>query len=347
MGPTACRVLSAEADGVPGVFVERFAEGATLVVYEGVAPTMAFEPQAAAAVLDALHPFGVRGVYRKRFARDRSRLGGALPEDVRDPVPAAGEPVPEVVLVRENACVFEVRLFDGLSTGLFLDQRENRRFVHEWVRSRRSSGEVHVLNTFAYTCAFSVAAATAGATVASVDVSPRYLEWGRRNFLHNSIAPETHRFARMDTFEFCSYARRKAMLFDLIILDPPSFASGSKKKGVRPWSSVADYARLVGEARELLRPRGVILASTNTGELCRPGRLEREIIRGLGAPPARWVRLPDLSADVRDERGRFASLAFEPQTGVKPAPSRASSVPSPMTDQSHAHSARRPKPHRS
>src|SRR5205823_5213751 len=98
--------------------------------------------------------------------------------------------------------------------------------VAEWVTQRRKdSGRgaepPAVLNTFAYTCAFSVAAAAAGASTASVDVSPRYLDWGKRNFTHNGLDPAPHRFARMDTFEFLGYAKRKQLAFDLIILDPP------------------------------------------------------------------------------------------------------------------------------
>ena len=82
-----------------------------------------------------------------------------------DPTPAAGESLPEAILIREHGWNLEIRLYDGLSTGLFLDQRENRRFVADWVKDRaRGAGKPPtVLNTFAYTCAFSVAAATAGA----------------------------------------------------------------------------------------------------------------------------------------------------------------------------------------
>jgi 23S rRNA (cytosine1962-C5)-methyltransferase len=120
-----------------------------------------------------------------------------------------------------------------------------------------------------------------------------------------------HWFAKMDTFEYFTFARRKGLRFDMVILDPPSFASGSKRKGIRPWSSVDDYARLVREAAELLNPRGIILASTNTQELCRTGRLEREIVKGLGGTP-RWVKLPPLPGDFSQERERFAARAFTP-----------------------------------
>ncbi|HEX8340906.1 MAG TPA: class I SAM-dependent methyltransferase [Tepidisphaeraceae bacterium] len=311
----AFRAFSGIADGVDGVFVDVYGPGAVLIVYEG-RPPAAFDPADAAAVaLELLRPIGVRAVYLKPFARDRSRLGGALPPVVTQPTPAAGDALPEAILVREAHWQLEVRLYDGLSTGLFLDQRDNRAFVHDSIARHAARGNTSapappaVLNTFAYTCAFSVAAAVAGAVTTSVDVSARYLDWGRRNFAHNGLDPAAHWFAKMDTFEFFAYARRKGHSYDLIVLDPPSFGSGSKKKGVRPWSAEADYARLVSEAAALLRPRGAIVASTNTAALCRPGQFERAILKGLGRPP-RWIDLPPAPADFAREADRFAALAF-------------------------------------
>ncbi len=309
----AFRVFGGLSDGLDGIMLDVYGDGAVLIVYEGRAPRSLDHGAAAHAALDALGPLGVRAVYLKPFAKDRSRIGDELPPIVTDPTPAAGKPLQESQLIREHEWTLEVRLFDGLSTGLFLDQRENRRWVCEWVRarSRGGGGPPHVLNTFAYTCAFSVAAAVAGATTASVDVSGRYLDWGKRNFAHNRLDPAAHRFARMDTFEFFGYAQRKDLRYDLIILDPPSFASGSKKKGIRPWSSVADYARLVREAAPLLAPGGAIFASTNTTELCQRGRLDREIVGALGREPE-WLGLPEPPVDFGNDRGHFAARAFRP-----------------------------------
>ncbi len=321
---TAFRAFSGAADGLDGVFVDVYnasppdgSGGATLIVYEGRPPHDFDPPAAAAAVLHALRPLGVQAVYFKPFATDRSKLGGELPPVVTDPQPLAGHPLPESLLITEIDCTLEVRLFDGLSTGLFLDQRDNREWVSQWCRDRAktSTQQPRMLNTFAYTCAFSVAAAQGGAATTSVDVSPRYLDWGKRNFSHNGfddgVESGEHRFARMDTFEFFNYARRKQLTFDLIILDPPSFAAGSKKKGIRPFSSVEDYARLVREAAALLTKQGVILASTNTAELCRPGRLEHEITKGLGRDP-RGLKLPAPPIDFARDRDRFAARAFMP-----------------------------------
>ncbi|MBL8765029.1 MAG: class I SAM-dependent rRNA methyltransferase [Phycisphaerae bacterium] len=308
----AFRVFSGAADGLDGVFIDVYGEGAVLMVHEGIAPRGLDVRSAAGAALRVLGPAGVRAVYLKPFAKDRSGLGGALPAVVMDPTPAAGAALPEELRVHEHGATLEVRLYDGLSTGLFLDQRENRRFVRDWCAGlvRERSVAPSVLNTFAYTCAFSVAAARAGALATSVDVSGRYLGWGKRNFGHNAIDAGPHRFAKMDTFEFLQYARRKGLRYDVIVLDPPSFASGSKRKGQRPWSSVADYPRLVREAAGVACPGALILASTNTRELCLPGRLERAIIDGLGVEPV-WVGLPGPPADFAAERGRMAARAFE------------------------------------
>ena len=123
---------------------------------------------------------------------------------------------------QEYASRFEVRLYDGHSTGLFLDLREHRRALSE----RRPA---RVLNLFAYTCAFAVPLTAAGAHVTNVDVSARYLEWGKRNLALNGFAPSVGRFFRMDAFEYLAYAaRHREERFDLVIIDPPTFAAGER-----------------------------------------------------------------------------------------------------------------------
>lgn len=322
--PRAFRVFSGRADGMDGVFVDVYGPGAVLIVYEGRAPRglMAFSEagpeggeEIGAMVLERLSAIGVRGVYAKPFARDRSKLGGEAPEIVTRPEPLAGTVLPEFLLIRESGRALEVRLYDGWSTGLFLDQRANRDFIAQWVRDRgRRAGAVDVLNTFAYTCAFSVAAAMSGAQTASVDVSGRYLDWGKRNFAHNGLDPATHRFAKMDTFEFLKYAARKGLRFDAIVLDPPSFAAGSKKKGIAPWSAVSDYPRLIAAAVGLLKPGGMIFASTNTEELCRADKLDRVIAKGVSISSARLaprrIALPEPPLDFARDQDRFTARAF-------------------------------------
>ncbi len=321
----AVRLFGGLSDGIDGLYIDRYGPGCVLILYEGHTPHDLAARRVAEELLAATSGLGVRAVYLKPFARDRSHLGGQAPEILTDPAPMAGEPLEEAILVKEHGCTLEVRLYDGFSTGLFIDQRDNRRFLAGLVRRRagrersRSPGAEpggpRVLNTFAYTCAFSVACALAGAQTTSVDISPKYLDWGKRNFEHNHLDPAGHRFARMDTFEFFNYARRKKLAYDLIILDPPSFSAANKRKKIPAWSSTEDYARLVHEAAGLLAPGGAIFASTNTRELCLPGRFDREIEKGVGGVGGvggrpRYIELPPPPVDFARERDRFTARMF-------------------------------------
>ncbi len=303
----AFRIFS-DGDGLPGVFIDVYKRSAVLIVYEGTAPRWFDAAGQAPMILQLFKPLGIESIYHKPFVKDRSKMAGQMPPCVTEASPLVGVTQPEMIIIKEHDWNLEIRLYDGLSTGLFLDQRENRKWVYDFCKTK-SRSPMQVLNTFSYTCAFSIAAAIAGAVATSVDVSPRYLDWGKRNFQHNGLDPAAHWFAKMDTFEFFGYALRKGMKYDLIILDPPSFASGSKKKGIRPWSSVDDYSKLINQASRLLKPRGAIFSSTNTTELCKPGRLEKEILKGLGKSP-KWIDLPEIPFDFAAERERFAARAF-------------------------------------
>lgn len=301
----AFRLVNGAADGLPGVDIDWYGSGAVMNVYDGVAPHH-FDARAAAhALLNRLTDSGLRAVYLKNFVRDRSSnaSNGAVAHS--DPTPLAGAPIEPCLLIREYARKFEVHLYDGFSTGLFLDQRENRESL-----AQLSAG-MSVLNTYSYTCAFSVACAHSGATTTSVDVSPRYLEWGKRNFAHNNLDPGDHRFFRMDAFEFLRYAGRKDLTYDLIILDPPTFAAGNRARGIKPWNARRDYHRLISAAVSRLAPRGRVFASTNCLELCRPGRLDDEIHRALGHRP-RALPLPPLPEDIASDPPRLAYRLFRP-----------------------------------
>jgi 23S rRNA (cytosine1962-C5)-methyltransferase len=121
-----------------------------------------------------------------------------------------------------------------------------------------------VLNCFAYTCAFSVCAARGGARATSLDLSRKYLDWGRRNFELNGLDPAAHDFIYGDVFDWLKRLAKKSRTFDVIILDPPTF---SRSPGRGDFRSETDYGRLVSLALPLLRPGGTLLASTNTARL--------------------------------------------------------------------------------
>jgi 23S rRNA (cytosine1962-C5)-methyltransferase len=120
-----------------------------------------------------------------------------------------------------------------------------------------------LLNAFSYTCAFSVCAATAGAKTTSLDLSKKYLEWGRRNFVLNGLDPARHDFIYGDAFDWMRRLAKKKRLFDIIVLDPPTF-SQSKERGV--FTVEKNYGELVSVALPLLKAGGVLLASTNAAD---------------------------------------------------------------------------------
>jgi 23S rRNA (cytosine1962-C5)-methyltransferase len=120
-----------------------------------------------------------------------------------------------------------------------------------------------MLNVFAYTCGFSVCAARAGARTTSLDLSKKYLEWGKRNFVLNGLDPAAHDFIYGDAFDWLRRLAKKGRKFDVIALDPPTF-SQSKEHGA--FRVEKDYGRLVTAALPLLNPEGVLFASTNAAE---------------------------------------------------------------------------------
>jgi len=226
--------------------------------------------------------WAVRGVYHKLLARDvRARA-----PDEAAPQLALGEGAPERFVVCENGLSYELSFHEGYSVGLFLDQRENRRRLltghiaagfalfpdtqstpspSRVGEDRQDAGPtVELLNVFAYTCGFSVCAAKAGARTTSLDLSRKYLEWGRRNFTLNGLDPAGHDFIYGDAFDWLRRLAKKGRAFDAIMLDPPTF-SQSKEHGV--FRAAKDYRRLVTAVLPLLRPGGVLFASTNASEL--------------------------------------------------------------------------------
>ncbi|MDQ6808020.1 MAG: class I SAM-dependent methyltransferase, partial [Verrucomicrobiota bacterium] len=145
----------------------------------------------------------------------------------------------------------------GYSVGLFIDQRENRRFVRE-LRPKS------MLNCFAYTCSFSVVAASVGAATVSIDLSKKSLARGRENFALNSIPTTDHKFIADDVMEVLPRMARKGTKFDVIILDPPTFSRSHKGKA---FQVEKDFETLLLAALEVTERGGEILLSTNCSTL--------------------------------------------------------------------------------
>jgi 23S rRNA (cytosine1962-C5)-methyltransferase len=152
---------------------------------------------------------------------------------------------------------------------LFLDQRDNRRrllsnyFGPEFAPFGEGLHGKTILNCFAYTCGFSVCAALAGASTVSLDLSRKYLDWGKRNFAANNLDPSAHDFIFGDVFEWAARLAKKGRKFDLILLDPPTF-SRSREGTFR---AEKDFGKLVQAVLPLLLPDGILFCSTNAQKL--------------------------------------------------------------------------------
>jgi 23S rRNA (cytosine1962-C5)-methyltransferase len=263
----ACRLIHGAADGWPGWHVERRGE---FLLSEAETPLRAAQEQELRRLLGAC---SARGAYHK-----------ILPRELRCTVPAEasprlilGEAAFDHFVVRENALYLELSFAEGGSTGLFLDQRDNRRRILANHVARNfplfpdGPAGAEVLNVFAYTCAFSVCAAQAGARATSLDLSRKYLDWGRRNFALNQLDPARHDFIYGDAFDWMRRLAKKGRAFDLVILDPPTY-SQSKQHGA--FRAEKDFGRLVGAALPVLKSGGVLFASTNAARLAPEDFLE-------------------------------------------------------------------------
>jgi 23S rRNA (cytosine1962-C5)-methyltransferase len=282
----AFRLIHGASDGQPGWFVEKL--GDFLLSQSEALLTI---PQC--AELDRIAKvFSSRGAYHKILSRQvrRSTTADSSPQLT------FGEAAPERFEILENGVRYEMSFAEGYSVGLFLDQRDNRRrFLTGQVAAdfpQLSTINSQLLNCFAYTCGFSVCAAKAGMTTTSLDLSKKYLEWGRRNFALNGLDPAAHDFIYGDTFDWLRRLAKKGRAFDVVVLDPPTF-SQSKENGV--FRAEKDYGKLVAAALPVLKPGGVLLASTNMADL----------------PPEKF--LADIETAIRGAKRKLLQRHYFPQ----------------------------------
>ncbi|MFK7991115.1 MAG: class I SAM-dependent methyltransferase [Sandaracinaceae bacterium] len=249
----AYRLLNEHGDAVPGLAVDVYGPWLVAQLYDD-----ALERD---ALLDLLAG-RCRGVYLKRRPRQANTIVDGRDEAFAPSAPVRGEPAPETLSVQENGIPYRVRLGEGLSTGLFLDQRDNRRRVRDAAEGKR------VLNLFSYTCGFSVAAAVGGASkTVSVDASRRLLDWGRENLEGAGFSEANHRTVRADVFDLLTRWARRGESFDLVCVDPPTY---SKTKKTR-WKSGKDWVRLAKLVLGVLTPGGSVLACSNDRRMSKDG----------------------------------------------------------------------------
>ncbi|MDC3414720.1 class I SAM-dependent rRNA methyltransferase [Aquibacillus sp. 3ASR75-11] len=242
---TAFRVFNGEGDGIGGLTIDYY-DGFYLLNWysQGIYKFKDLIIQSLKNLVD------FKGVYQKK----RFDVGGKYMEE-DDFV--AGERGEFPIIVKENGVNFAVYLNEGPMTGIFLDQRE----VRKTIRDKYAQGKT-VLNTFSYTGAFSVFAALGGAKkTTSVDLANRSFPKTVEQFHVNGIDEKEQEIRVMDVFHYFKYAVKKKITFDIVVLDPPSFARSKK----HTFSAAKDYVSLLKDTIAITDDEGLIVASTNFG----------------------------------------------------------------------------------
>ncbi len=244
---SAFRLVNGSGDGLPNLVIDAYGQWLAVSVYDD-AWLLHREP-----IESALCELGARGAYLKRRVRADLReqnTGELAPE-----APWFGEAAPSAFVVKEAGIDVEVELGRGLSTGLFVDQRDNHVRLGEWARGGK------MLNLFCYSAVFSVHAALSGARTTNVDLAGPALARGRRNFELNGLDPAEHRFFKEDAMKYLARAVRRGERYEAIVLDPPSFSTVSRAT----FSVSKRYEEALGFCLELLAPGGKLLCVTNHG----------------------------------------------------------------------------------
>ena len=286
---TAFRLFNQEGDGFGGLTVDLYGDYAVFSWYNSYVYQIR---QTISEAFRQVFP-EVLGAYEK------IRFKGLDYESAH----VYGQEAPDFFTVLENGVLYQVFMNDGLMTGIFLDQHEVRGSLVDGLATGKS-----LLNMFSYTAAFSVAAAMGGASqTTSVDLAKRSRELSQAHFQANGLSTDDHRFIVMDVFEYFKYAKRKGLTYDVIVLDPPSFARNKKQT----FSVAKDYHKLISQSLEILNPRGIIIASTNAANVSRQ-KFTEQIDKGFAGRSYQILNKYGLPADFaynkKDESSNYLKV---------------------------------------
>lgn len=286
---TAYRLFNQEGDGFGGLTVDLYGDYAVFSWYNSYVYQIR---QTISEAFRQVFP-EVLGAYEK------IRFKGLDYESAH----VYGQEAPDFFTVLENGVLYQVFMNDGLMTGIFLDQHEVRGSLVDGLAMGKS-----LLNMFSYTAAFSVAAAMGGASqTTSVDLAKRSRELSQAHFQANGLSTDEHRFIVMDVFEYFKYAKRKNLTYDVIVLDPPSFARNKKQT----FSVAKDYHKLISQSLEILNPGGIIIASTNAANVSRQ-KFTEQIDKGFAGRSYQILNKYGLPADFaynkKDESSNYLKV---------------------------------------
>ncbi len=336
-----CRLLSGAVEDLPGLVVEKFGDVLVFQLFDANPRLM----QSLRGVADWYRGMlGTKSVYVKRFVKARTAGDRELEESLRSPRPFFGEPAKERVIVQERGVRFVIRPYDGFSVGLFLDHRDNRSRIRELARDKDVLNLFAYTCGFSVCAALGGAQQTVSVDVAPKHLDWGRENFAANHIILDPARegdreregeapaepvglvtsfqfpvarceapaeprhPGPHLFFKSDAQEFLARARRQNRTFDLIILDPPSFAYGRSKKG--DFSILTDLPALVASAAEVLRPHGVMMVSTNHRKMSHRD-LRTRIAEGLAGRNFEIIAtppLPDFAMDPHHAKTAYVNV---------------------------------------
>lgn len=250
----AYRLVNAESDGIPGLIVDRY--GDWLVIQVLTLGIEVRKPLLVELLAQLLEP---AGIYERSDVDVREKEGLA-------PVTGLlyGAEPPPLIEIDENGRRFLVDVRQGHKTGFYLDQRENRAVIGEWLQNDKLANQRTVLNAFAYTGGFAVYALESLAKrVINVDTSAEALELARRNVALNGFETADEDYVQGDVFDVLRYYRDSGQQFDMIILDPPKFAHTTRQIE----RAARGYKDINLLAFQLLKPGGILATFSCSGAI--------------------------------------------------------------------------------
>ncbi|HOD41628.1 MAG TPA: class I SAM-dependent methyltransferase [Candidatus Wallbacteria bacterium] len=284
----AYRLFNSEYDGLKGLVIDIYNDSAAVSWY--LESALAKKEKIIDALVSKLPVTSVYELYRFKSP--------GAPQNYNH---IYGGKMDEFFTVRERSAEFLCSYDHGQNTGFFIDNRANRDILFKMAAGKKT------LNLFSYTGVLSVVAASGGAgEVTSVDISPAYNRWARRNLELNGFGEFAQKVLDFDALEYMNFCAKKNKKFDLVILDPPPFAA---RLAGKVFSAGKDYRRLVDAALKIVSKNSVILALCNMAEYDRRdfALMLHEAVRESGAAAGFKITAgppmpPDFKCDPGDKK---------------------------------------------
>ncbi len=239
----AYRLVNSYGDALPEVTIDVYNKNLLVQYFKS------YEKRSKDRICSALND-----ILSPESITEKIRLKG---EDIKTHL-VSGKEIPGDFTVTENGIKFYISFLEGGGTGLFLDQRDNRKKIQAIAKKKE------VLNCFCYTSSFSIYASLGSAIrTTNVDLSKKAIEWSKNNFLLNQLDVNNHEFIIGDVWDWLRRFQKKGRTFDVIIIDPPSFSTSK----TTVFTVEKDIPRLIGAGLNILREDGILSFSTNIAKI--------------------------------------------------------------------------------